>query len=260
MRSRYYGVTASFEENNNFSTERTLKLIEMSQNGDKEAQATLVDENLGLVKSLVSRFDNRGYERDDIFQLGCIGLIKAIHKFDATYGVRFSTYAVPMIIGEIKRFLRDDGIIKVSRSLKQIATKVKITKETMSKKLGREPTIQEIADELKIDKEEIVLALESSAKPDYLYDVIHQNDGSPIHLIDKISETKSTDNEKIIDKIALKEALSKLKPRERQIIILRYFKDRTQSEIAKGLGISQVQVSRIEKKVLEIMKNILEKA
>ncbi len=260
MGSRYYGVTASFKENNNFQTERTLDLIEKAQSGDKEAQTTLVDENLGLVKSLISRFDNRGYERDDIFQLGCIGLIKAIHKFDSTYGVRFSTYAVPMIIGEIKRFLRDDGIIKVSRSLKQTATKVKITKEALSKKLGREPTIHEIADELKLDKEEIVLALESSAQPDYLYDVIHQNDGSPIYLIDKISEAKSSDNEKIIDKIALKEALGKLKPRERQIIVLRYFKDKTQSEIAKGLGISQVQVSRIEKKVLEVMKNILEKA
>lgn len=259
MGSRYYGVTASFKENNNFDTERTMELIEKAQNGDKEAQSTLVDENLGLVKSIIIRFDNRGYERDDIFQLGSIGLIKAIHKFDSSYGVRFSTYAVPMIIGEIKRFLRDDGIIKVSRSLKQTATKVKYTKETLSKRLGREPTIHEIADDLKIDKEEIVLALESNTHPDYLYDVIHQNDGSPIHLIDKISETKSDDNERIIDNIALKEALSKLKPRERQIIVLRYFKDKTQSQIAEGLGISQVQVSRIEKKVLGIMKNILEK-
>ncbi|MCG8542469.1 MAG: RNA polymerase sporulation sigma factor SigF [Clostridia bacterium] len=259
MGSRYYGVTASFKENSKFDTERTAALIDKAQSGDKEAQATLVDENLGLVKSLVSRFDNRGYERDDIFQLGCIGLIKAIHKFDSSYEVRFSTYAVPMIIGEIKRFLRDDGIIKVSRSLKQTATKIKITKESLSKKFGREPTIQEIADELKLDKEEIVLALESSIQPDYLYDVIHQNDGSPIHLIDKISETKGNDSEKLIDNIALKEALSKLKPRERQIIVLRYFQDKTQSEIAKGLGISQVQVSRIEKKVLALMKDILEK-
>lgn len=259
MRSRCYGVTASFKKNSNFDTERTIELIEKAQKGDKEAQATLVDENLGLVKSLVSRFDNRGYERDDIFQLGSIGLIKAIHKFDSSYGVRFSTYAVPMIIGEIKRFLRDDGIIKVSRNLKQTATKVKYTKESLLKRFGREPTINEIADELNIDKEDIVLALESNIQPDYLYDVIHQNDGSPIHLIDKISETKSDNNEQIIDNIALKQAISKLKPRERQIIVLRYFKDKTQSEIAKGLGISQVQVSRIEKKVLGIMKNILEK-
>lgn len=259
MRSRCYGVTASFKKNSKFDTERTIELIEKAQKGDKEAQATLVDENLGLVKSLVSRFDNRGYERDDIFQLGSIGLIKAIHKFDSSYGVRFSTYAVPMIIGEIKRFLRDDGIIKVSRNLKQTATKVKYTKESLSKRFGREPTINEIADELNIDKEDIVLALESNIQPDYLYDVIHQNDGSPIHLIDKISETKADNNEQIIDNIALKQAISKLKPRERQIIVLRYFKDKTQSEIAKGLGISQVQVSRIEKKVLGIMKNILEK-
>ncbi|SKC91459.1 RNA polymerase sporulation sigma factor SigF [Maledivibacter halophilus] len=259
MRSRCYGVTASFKKNSNFDTERTIELIKKAQKGDKEAQAILVDENLGLVKSLVSRFDNRGYERDDIFQLGSIGLIKAIHKFDSSYGVRFSTYAVPMIVGEIKRFLRDDGIIKVSRNLKQTATKVKYTKESLVKRFGREPTINEIADELNIDKEEIILALESNIQPDYLYDVIHQNDGSPIHLIDKISETKTDTNEQIIDNIALKQVLNKLKPRERQIIVLRYFKDKTQSEIAKSLGISQVQVSRIEKKVLGIMKNILEK-
>lgn len=254
------GVTASYEENSDFNSERTIELIVRAQKGDKEAQTILVNENLGLVKSLVSRFDNRGYDRDDIFQLGCIGLIKAIEKFDTSYGVRFSTYAVPMIIGEIKRFLRDDGIIKVSRSLKQTATKVKIVKETLFKRLGREPTIQEISKELKISKEDIILALESNIHPDYLYDVIHHDDGSPIHLIDKISETNNDENESIIDKIALKEALNKLKPRERQIIILRYFKDKTQSDIAKSLGISQVQVSRIEKKVLGTMRNILEKA
>lgn len=253
------GATASYEENSDFNTERTIELIKKAQSGDKEAQDILVNENLGLVKSLISRFDNRGYDRDDIFQLGCIGLIKAIDKFDTTYGVRFSTYAVPMIIGEIKRFLRDDGIIKVSRSLKQTAAKVKVTKESLFKRLGREPTIQEISKELKVSKEDIVFALESNIHPDYLYDVIHQDDGSPIHLIDKISETDNDDSENLIDKIALKEALGKLKPRERQIIILRYFKDKTQSDIAESLGISQVQVSRIEKKVLGIMRNILEK-
>ncbi len=253
------GVTASYEENSDFDNERTVELIIKAQNGDKNAQETLVDENLGLVKSLISRFDNRGYDREDIFQLGCIGLIKAIDKFDTSYGVRFSTYAVPMIIGEIKRFLRDDGIIKVSRSLKQTAIKVKMTKETLLKKYGREPTLQEISKELKIPKEDIVFALESSSHPDYLYDIIHQDDGAPIYLIDKISKDNKQDDEEIIDKIALKEALSKLKPRERQIIILRYFKDKTQSDIAKKLGISQVQVSRIEKKVLGIMKNILDK-
>ncbi|RKD26077.1 RNA polymerase, sigma subunit, RpoX/SigF [Caminicella sporogenes DSM 14501] len=253
------GTAASYEENSDFNSEKTIKLIERAQKGDEEAKSILVNENLGLVKSLVSRFDNRGYDREDIFQLGCIGLIKAIEKFDTSYGVRFSTYAVPMIIGEIKRFLRDDGIIKVSRSLKQTANKVKMTKETLFKKLGREPTIQEISKELNISKEDIVLALESSIHPDYLYDIIHEDDGSPIHLIDKISETNADDDSEIIDRIALKDALNKLKPRERQIIILRYFKDKTQSDIAKSLGISQVQVSRIEKKVLETMKNILEK-
>ncbi len=254
------GGTASYQENSDFNSERTIELIIKAQKGDKEAQSILVDENLGLVKSLIGRFDNRGYDRDDIFQLGCIGLIKAIDKFDTSYGVRFSTYAVPMIIGEIKRFIRDDGIIKVSRSLKQTAIKIKITKESLFKKLGREPTLQEISDEIKIPKEDIILALESNIHPDYLYDVIHQDDGSPIHLIDKISEEKNQDNEDIIDRIALKEALQKLKPRERQIIIMRYFQDKTQSDIAEKLGISQVQVSRIEKKVLGIMKKILGKA
>jgi len=253
------GVTASYEENSHFNSERTIELILKAQNGDKEAQTILVQENLGLVKSLISRFDNRGYDRDDIFQLGCIGLVKAIDKFDPSYGVRFSTYAVPMIIGEIKRFLRDDGIIKVSRSLKQTATKVKITKESLSKKLGREPTIQEISKELKIPKEDIILALESNMHPDYLYDVIHHDDGSPIHLIDKITQDNSDDHQSLIDHIALKEALNKLKPRERQIIILRYFQDKTQSDIAEKLGISQVQVSRIEKKVLKIMRNIMDR-
>jgi len=253
------GVTASYEENNDFNNERTIELIKRAQNGDKEAQAILVDENLGLVKSIISRFDNRGYDRDDIFQLGCIGLIKAIEKFDFKYDVRFSTYAVPMIIGEIKRFLRDDGMIKVSRGLKQTASKVKITKEILSKKLGREPSVYEIAEELKMPKEEIVMALESNIYPEYLYDVIHQDDGSPIHLIDKISQNNNDDDSDIIDQILLKEALSKLKPRERQIIMMRYFHDKTQSDIAKKLGISQVQVSRIEKKVLKTMRNLMEK-
>lgn len=253
------GVTASYEENSDFNSEKTIELIKKAQKGDKEAQSILVKENLGLVKSLITRFDNRGYDRDDIYQLGCIGLIKAIDKFDTTYGVRFSTYAVPMIIGEIKRFLRDDGIIKVSRSLKQTATKVKITKEALFKKLGRDPTIQEISKEIKIPKEDIIFALESNMHPDYLYDVIHQDDGSPIHLIDKISQDNSDNHESLINQIALKEALNKLKPRERQIIILRYFQDKTQSDIAEKLGISQVQVSRIEKKVLKIMKKIMEK-
>lgn len=241
--------------------EETIKLILKAQEGDQKAQEILVENNLGLVRSVLRRFANRGHDRDDLFQIGCIGLIKAIQKFDISFDVRFSTYAIPMIIGEIKRFLRDDGIIKVSRNLKQIATRVKMTKEKLQKESGREPTLQQIADELDITKEEIVMALDSSAHPEYLHDVIYQDDGSPIHLIDRISETDSNEDGEgeIVDKIMLKEAIAKLEPRERQIIFLRYFKDQTQTEIAKVLGVSQVQISRIEKKVLENMKNLMKK-
>lgn len=241
------------------SHEETIELIHKAQDGDEKARAILVDHNIGLVRSVIKRFTNRGYETEDLFQLGSIGLIKAIQKFDTNYDVRFSTYAVPMIIGEIKRFMRDDGIIKVSRSLKQTATKAKMAKERLSKSLGREPTIQEIAEDIKVDKEEVILALDSNHAPEYLYDVIHQNDGSPIHLIDRVGNNENVDSE-IIDRITLKEAIGKLKPRERQIIIMRYYKDKTQTEIANMLGISQVQVSRIEKRILNIMKKSLTKA
>lgn len=239
--------------------EETMELILKSQKGDKEAKDKLVKHNIGLIKSVLRRFTNRGYEVDDLFQIGSIGLLKAIDKFDTSYKVRFSTYAVPMIAGEIKRFLRDDGIIKVSRSLKQTASKVKQTHEALSKKLDRDPTIQEISDELDIDKEDIVMALESSYHPDYLYDVIHQNEGSPLYLIDKIT-IENDDERDILDKIMLKDMLGQLKERDRQVIILRYFKDKTQVEVADRLGISQVQVSRIEKKIIQEMKDKLAKA
>lgn len=240
--------------------EETMELILKAQAGDLKAEEMLVNHNLGLVRSVLRRFANRGYEREDLFQLGCIGLIKSIKKFDTSFGVRFSTYAVPMIMGEIRRFLRDDGIIKVSRSLKQTATRVKMTREKLQNEKGREPTLQEISDDMGVSKEDIVMALDSSAYPEYLYDVIYHDDGSPIHLIDKISETDSLEDSDVIDKILLQETISKLEPRERQIIFLRYFKDKTQTEIAKVLGISQVQVSRIEKKVLGDMKDLMKKA
>ncbi len=253
-------MTALFGEKNEIlGHKETLELLKRAQAGDRYALDYLVSHNLGLVRSVLKRFANRGYEKDDLYQLGCIGLVKAIEKFDFSYDVRFSTYAVPMIIGEIKRFLRDDGIIKVSRSLKQTAGKVKILNEELTKQLGREPSLQEISEKLNISKEDIVMALDSNVQPDYLYDVIHQDDGSPVHLIDKISETKTRDDSDVIDRIALSEVLSKLKPRERQIIVLRYFQDKTQTQIAETLGISQVQVSRIEKKVLSQMKELLEK-
>lgn len=230
-----------------------LELISKAKSGDKKAQSILVEKNIGLVWSIVRRFQNRGYETDDLFQIGCIGLIKAINKFDKSFDVKFSTYAVPMIIGEIKRFIRDDGIIKVSRSLKETSNKARITKEIMSKELGREPSINEIAARLEVPAEDLVLAIEAGGTPESLYSTVGEGDNSPILLIDRVSADNGSEVD-LIDKIALRQILDKLAPREKQIIILRYFKEKTQFQIAKMLGISQVQVSRIEKKILEDIK------
>lgn len=235
----------------------TLDLIKKAKNGDKYVQSVLVEKNVGLVWSIVRRFQNRGYEPEDIFQIGCIGLIKAINKFDESFNVKFSTYAVPMIIGEIKRFIRDDGIIKVSRSLKELANKTRVTKEIMTKELGREPSINEVSERLNIPKEEIVMALEASYTPESLYSTIGEGDNSSMLLIDRIDNERNDDEVDLVDRIDLRNVLETLKPREKQIIILRYYKEKTQSQIAKMLGISQVQVSRIEKKILaDIRKKI----
>lgn len=239
--------------------EETMELIKKSQSGDSEAREILVESNLGLIRSVLKGFLNRNYDVEDLFQIGSIGLIKAIDKFDVSYDVKFSTYAVPMIIGEIKRFLRDDGAIKVSRSLKQTATLVRNTEERLSRELGRQPNIHEISEEIGIEKEEITMALESTSQLEYLYDVVYEKDGSPIYLIDKISEEKDY-IEDTVDNLILKEVLGQLKPRDRQIIILRYFNDKTQIEVAKLLGISQVQVSRIEKRIFEDIRKFLAKA
>jgi len=233
-----------------------IYLIEKAQNGDKKALEELVANNLPLVSSISKRFLNRGYEYDDIFQIGCLGLVKAINNFDSKFGVKFSTYAVPMIMGEIKRFLRDDGIIKVSRSIKNTARKIHYDREALTKELNRDPTLEELSNYSGVNIEEILIATESTNSLQYLYDVIHQDDGSPVMLIDKLSETGTTDDE-ALDKIALKDVLSSLDKKSRQVIILRYFKDNTQIQVANMLGISQVQVSRIEKKVLKVMKERL---
>ena len=171
------GITAKKEKNVLLSHEETLELIQKSQEGNNEAKEVLISSNLGLVRSVVSKFLNIGYERDDLFQLGSIGLIKAIYKFDPKFNVKFSTYAIPMILGEIKRYLRDDGMVKVSRSLKQIAIKAKSVSEILSKKLGREPSIDEIAKELNVEKEDLVMALESNVSVEYLHGVIHEEEG-----------------------------------------------------------------------------------
>ncbi|MBB6630482.1 RNA polymerase sporulation sigma factor SigF [Clostridium algidicarnis] len=241
-----------------YSYEDNLELIVLSKTGNKLAMDKLIEINIPLVSSITKKFMNRGYEYEDIFQIGSMGLIKAINNFDASYNVKFSTYAVPMIIGEIKRFIRDDGMIKVSRSVKSIARKLHYDKEALSKELDREPTLDELSKFSGVDKEDIVYAMESASSIHYLYDTIHQDDGAPVLLIDKLSE-KYEEDDSLIDRLALKEALGDLDAKSRQIIMLRYFKDNTQVEVAKMLGISQVQVSRIEKKVLKTMRKTLEK-
>lgn len=238
---------------------KTLELILQAQDGNLQARNQLVEENIGLVWSIVKRFNNRGYDLEDLFQIGSIGLMKSIDKFNTEYDVKFSTYAVPMIVGEIKRFIRDDGMIKVSRSLKESAYKIRCEKERLTKFLGREPTIQEISKEVQLTKEEIVMALESNADVESLYTTIHQGDGNPIFLIDKVANENTHEEDKMIDVIALRQFIEKLGPKERDIIIMRYYKDKTQSEIARKIGISQVQVSRIEKKILRQMKEMLSK-
>lgn len=234
----------------------TLELIRRSKEGDKEARDRIVTENIGLVWSIVRRFANRGHEMEDLFQIGSIGLIKAIDKFDTSYDVKFSTYAVPMITGEIKRFLRDDGMLKVSRSLKETAAKIRGVREKFTSFYGRDPTIDELEAELGVDKDDIIMALETGAEVESLYKTIHQGDGSPIYLIDKLTETKD-ESENLVDRLALKEIIASLDEKEQEIIRLRYFKDRTQTDIAKELGISQVQVSRMEKRILKIMRERL---
>lgn len=243
---------------NSYAENNTMQLINKAKNGDKQAQTMLVEGNVGLVWSIVRRFQNRGYDTDDLYQIGCIGLIKAIKKFDESFEVRFSTYAVPMIIGEIKRFLRDDGIIKVSRSMKETSNKARVTKEIMSKELGREPTINEMAQRMDISSEDLVMAVESGYTPESLFNTIGDSDNSQILLIDRLNDDCNDNETDLIDRLALRQVLETLKPRERQIIVLRYFKEKTQVQIAKMLGISQVQVSRTEKRILEeIRKKII---
>ena len=237
------------------SDKEIKELIIRSQNGDQGARESIVTHNTRLVWSVVQRFLNRGYEADDLFQIGSIGLLKAVDKFDMTFDVKFSTYAVPMIIGEIQRFIRDDGTVKVSRSLKETGNKVRKAKDDLSKELGRLPTIKEIAEKIGISPEDVVFAQEASRAPASIHETVFENDGDPITLMDQISDESQ---EKWFDKLALHDAISALTERERLIVYLRYFKDHTQSEVAKRLGISQVQVSRLEKKILITIKDQLE--
>lgn len=228
------------------------RLIALSQSGDTIARDTLVSCNIRLVWSVVQRFINRGYEPEDLFQIGCIGLLKSVDKFDLSYDVKFSTYAVPMIIGEIQRFLRDDGTLKVSRSLKETAGKVRKMRDELSKTLGRLPTISEVAERLGISPEDVVFAQEANKPPASIHETVFENDGDPITLMDQIADDSQ---ERWFDKLALTEAIGGLSERERLIVYLRYYRDKTQSEVASRLGISQVQVSRLEKKILQSIRD-----
>lgn len=233
--------------------DHTIALIMKSHEGDEAARAQLVEENIGLVWCIVKRFYGRGTEAEDLFQIGSIGLLKAIDKFNLDYNVKFSTYAVPMISGEIKRFLRDDGMIKVSRSLKELSYKAHLAGEKLQEKYGREPTLKELSEELEVPEEELVMAMESAGEVESIYKPVYQKDGNEIRLLDKLVE-KEEREETILNRMVLARLLEQLGKEERQLIYMRYFKNETQSQIGKVLGISQVQVSRMEKKILQSLR------
>lgn len=239
------------------SEDKTREYIKKAQLGDKKYLDKIVEHNLKLVLKVTYRFKNSGYDLQDLFQIGVIGLIKAVKGFDLNRGVKFSTYAVSRIIGEIRLHLRDDGIIKVSRSLKKIAREVRKKEEELKNNLNRSPTINELASELDYTKEEIIQAIEANKNPTSIYQTIHEDDGSSLHLIDSLEEETSNRGFSNIDRIALVEVLKKLDERSRKIIFLRYFEDKTQQEVADLIGVSQVQVSRLERKILNQLKRLL---
>lgn len=238
------------------SNEEKMELFEKIKNGDREAREKFIGGNLRLVLSVIQRFNNRGENLDDLFQIGCIGLIKAIDNFDTSHNVKFSTYAVPMIIGEIRRYLRDNNQIRVSRSLRDIAYKTLKAKEEFINEHAREPTIEELANILSMNKEDIVFALESIQDPVSLHEPAYNDGTDTIFVMDQVKDTNNTD-EQWLEKIALSEAMKRLTDREKHIISLRFFSGKTQMEVADEIGISQAQVSRLEKGALERMKKYI---
>ena len=238
------------------TNEEKVELFRKIQEGDRKARERFIKGNLRLVLSIIQRFSGSGENVDDLFQIGCIGLIKAIDNFDTTLNVKFSTYAVPMIIGEIRRFLRDNSSIRVSRSLKDTAYKAIYAKETMMKQGMREPTLQEIATEIGIPKEDIVYALDAIQNPMSLYEPVFSDNGDTLYVMDQISDKKNRED-RWVEEISLSEAMKRLGVREYEIISLRFFEGKTQMEVADLIGISQAQVSRLEKNALRIMKNYL---
>ena len=224
--------------------EEALRLLALAKEGDESAQELLVKRNIALVKSIIKKYLNRGVDYDDLFQIGCLGLVKAIKNYDPAYQVRFSTYAVPMIAGEVKRYLRDDGMVKVSRSLKELAIKVAAAQEKLNLRFGREGA----------DPGDIVMALEASRPHASIYDPVYGDD-SDACVMDKLVSDEDCESG-IVNRILLKELLSQLDPRERQLIMMRYFMNKTQSDTAKELGVSQVQVSRLESKILKKLRDV----
>ena len=233
--------------------DRTEELIRRSQEVEKEAREILIEENMGLIHHVVKRFLGRGVEAEDLFQIGAIGLVKAVDRFDLSFQVRFSTYAVPMIAGEIKRFLRDDSMIKLSRSLKELAIRASRLREQILMERGEEPGIEELAGCLGVEPEDLVQAMDGSAEVESLQKIVYQGDGEGLSLMDKVEQGKD-EEETLLRQLLLEQLLSSLEPKERRLIVLRFFHDRTQTQVAEELGMSQVQVSRLEKKILLSLK------
>lgn len=236
--------------------EETTVLLTQAQAGNREAREVLVEKNLGLVHHIVKRFLGRGYDAEDLFQIGSIGLMKAIDKFDLSYDVKFSTYAVPLIAGEIKRFLRDDGMVKVSRTLKENGFKIRQAAEQIAQQQGREATLAEISEITGISAEDIVMAMEANVEVESIYKSVYQSDDSEIYMVDRLPSGKD-ENETVLNHMLLEQLLSELDEEEKKLIALRYFQDKTQVEVARLLGISQVQVSRLEKRILLRMRRLV---
>lgn len=235
-------------------------LIQRAQSGDDGARQTLIEENLGLVRHIVKRFAGRGYDAEDLFQTGTIGLMKAIDHFDLSYDVKFSTYAVPLIAGEIRRFLRDDGMVKVSRSLKDAGYKLKQAENEIRTKEGREPSLDELCRATGISREDAVMALDAAAEVESLYKPVYEGDGKQIQLLDQVAakagdgQWEDTEKNKLLDRMLLRQLLEELPEKDRLLIRMRYYEDKTQTQIARQMGISQVQVSRMEKRILIRMR------
>lgn len=236
--------------------EETTKLIRQAHAGDQEARNRLVMDNVGLVWSIVRRFAGRGHELEDLYQIGCIGLIKAIDKFNLDFDVKFSTYAVPMITGEIKRFLRDDGMIKVSRSLKELGMRVSSAREQMIWELGREPGLDELALRIGVSREEVAASMEAATEVESIYKTVGSGEDQNLRLLDKLTDEREQ-QEELLNRMVLEELLKRLNEKDREIIMRRYFENETQSQIAADMNISQVQVSRLEKKILRRMREYL---